>query len=63
VWKEHGSIFKLFHFFSFKMTDTALSLIVPFLVLPQITHYVIDGYIWRIKKKDLEWSDKSTAST
>jgi len=24
---------------------------VPLLALPQITHYVIDGFIWKIKRE------------
>jgi hypothetical protein len=29
---------------------------VPLLSLPQIVHYVLDGFIWKIKKDDFAWS-------
>ncbi|MEO6979448.1 MAG: hypothetical protein ABI113_13750 [Mucilaginibacter sp.] len=28
-----------------------LALVVPLLALPQSTHYVLDGFIWRVKKE------------
>jgi hypothetical protein len=36
---------------SFPLSDTALGIIVPLLALPQITHYIIDGFIWKIKRE------------
>lgn len=46
VWKEHFSI----------LTSLDLSslfwIIVPLLSLPQLTHYVLDGYIWRSPKSN-----------
>jgi len=47
VWKEHVKLFSIFHLFGGKLQDNALGFIVPLLALPQITHYVIDGFIWR----------------
>ncbi len=35
-----------------------MKIIVPLLALPQVTHYIIDGFIWRIRKNDLKWSEK-----
>ena len=51
LWKEHTSIFSVFHISDIKPGDGLLSIIVPLLALPQITHYIIDGFIWRIKKE------------
>jgi hypothetical protein len=47
VWKEHVNIFSVFHLFGRRLHDNWLILVVPLLALPQVTHYVIDGFIWR----------------
>jgi hypothetical protein len=31
-----------------------LSLIVPLLALPQMTHYIPDGFIWKIKQEEFK---------
>lgn len=50
VWREHSSIFQLFDNLPKIETPGLLSLIIPLLALPQATHYVLDGFIWRSKK-------------
>jgi len=50
VWKEHVSLFSVFHLFGHRLHGNWLTLVVPLLALPQITHYVIDGFIWRRPK-------------
>lgn len=50
LWKEHQNLFGLFRFGDFKPDDTFLCFIVPLLALPQITHYIIDGFIWKRKE-------------
>jgi hypothetical protein len=50
VWKEHTSLFPLFTNWNPIVSHSILSLLVPFLVLPQVTHYVLDGFIWRFSK-------------
>lgn len=47
VWKEHKNIFHIFHAVNLDVERSMLAFIVPFLALPQITHYVIDGFIWK----------------
>ncbi len=51
VWQENASIFGGFH-----MTAPALALmfLVPLLTTPQVTHYVLDAFIWRVNKKGSE---------
>lgn len=50
VWKDHASLFPFFTFAN-PITDSwVLSVVVPLLVLPQVTHYVLDGFIWRFSK-------------
>lgn len=52
VWREHGTVFQWFQ----KLPPVAeapllLALLVPLLALPQMTHYVLDGFIWRRPKQ------------
>lgn len=47
VWQEHNSIFPIFTSLSPPESALGLSIIVALLSLPQTTHYVLDGYIWR----------------
>jgi hypothetical protein len=47
VWRDHTSIFAMFSFMP-QLTDAALlAFVVPLLAVPQATHYVLDGFIWR----------------
>ncbi|HLZ85729.1 MAG TPA: hypothetical protein VKQ52_00760 [Puia sp.] len=47
VWKEHVKLFSVFHLFGGRLHEDALIFVVPLLALPQLTHYIIDGFIWR----------------
>ncbi len=58
LWKEHANIFRMFDLGKVHLDQDILKLIVPLLALPQVTHYIIDGFIWRIRKNDLKWSEK-----
>jgi len=51
VWKEHTGVFRPFASLPAISTNIFLALLVPFLALPQSTHYVLDGFIWRVKKE------------
>lgn len=44
VWNEHFSL-------NFTVSETLLQFLVPLLVVPQLTHYLLDGFIWRKPKK------------
>lgn len=44
VWHEHAMFFGAR---GPELSALALSLVVPLLSLPQTTHYVLDGYVWR----------------
>jgi hypothetical protein len=50
VWKDHPSIFPFLLDANPISNHLLLSLLVPLLVLPQVTHYVLDGFIWRFSK-------------
>lgn len=52
VWKEHASFFKPFASLPAVSGTELLALLVPLLSLPQSTHYVLDGFIWKIKKTE-----------
>jgi hypothetical protein len=50
VWKDHPGIFPFFTLANPVTNSWMLSVVVPLLVLPQLTHYVLDGFIWRFSK-------------
>jgi hypothetical protein len=51
VWREHADIFGSVHVTA---PAAVIVLLVPLLTMPQITHYVLDAYIWRVNKKGRE---------
>jgi hypothetical protein len=54
VWHEHLALFPGFRLLPQMQGLTALSLAVPLLAVPQMTHYVLDGVIWRLRTHP-EW--------
>jgi hypothetical protein len=50
VWREHLGFFTLFNNLPLVKDNVALAFLVPLLALPQSTHYVLDGFIWKMKK-------------
>ena len=59
VWKEHASVFGISNMRLPELNDTLLSFVVPLLALPQITHYILDGFIWKIKKDEFKWKNEA----
>ncbi|KUG08530.1 hypothetical protein [Solirubrum puertoriconensis] len=51
VWREHAAVFGWFQQLPRVADATTLAWLVPLLALPQTTHYVLDGFIWRREKK------------
>lgn len=47
IWKEHQPFFGIFKQLPTITSKETLALIVPLLSLPQSTHYVLDGFIWK----------------
>jgi hypothetical protein len=47
VWREHGAVFGWFQQLPAVAAPGLLMWLVPLLALPQSTHYVLDGFIWR----------------
>lgn len=56
VWREHLNIFAPFAVLPTINDAAILALLVPFLALPQSTHYLLDGFIWRVKDRSGNWS-------
>ena len=51
IWKEHQQFFRPFAALPPISENTLLALVVPFLALPQSTHYILDGFIWKVKRR------------
>lgn len=49
IWREHHSVFAVFSQLPQVTDEKLLAFLVPLLSLPQSTHYVLDGFIWRRK--------------
>lgn len=56
VWKDHQEVFLFSSKIDLITTKSLLNIIVPLLTLPQLFHYVIDGYIWKIKNDKFNWT-------
>ena len=66
IWREHLALFPGFQLLPHIQNLTTLSLLVPLLSVPQMTHYVIDGVIWRLRtqpewRKTLFWHAQSAS--
>lgn len=61
VWKDHAQLFDMFSFLPHVNDSTLLAVIVPLLSLPQVTHYVLDGFIWKVSKESFDLSKQKQA--
>jgi uncharacterized Tic20 family protein len=52
VWRDHVGLFPWAETLPFVSDPALLAVIVPLLSLPQVTHYIVDGFIWKMRKKD-----------
>ncbi len=57
VWRERPEIFGMFQSFIPAAEGPLLTLLVPLLAMPQLTHYILDGFIWRVRKPDPEFKE------
>lgn len=53
LWQEHTRTFSLFHKFLGTMQNAAVGIWVPLLTVPQLTHYILDGFIWKVRKMNV----------
>lgn len=56
VWKENADLFPLFNRVDLAPGRALLNLLVPLLSLPQLFHYVIDGFIWKLRHDTYNWT-------
>jgi len=56
IWREHLQFFMPFSILPTINDSAILAILVPLLALPQSTHYVLDGFIWRVKDKKSVWT-------
>ncbi len=57
VWREHAGLFPAFAHLPAVDRATWLAWLVPLLALPQITHYLLDAFIWRLGGPGNPWKD------
>lgn len=57
VWRDHGGLFAAFHTLPAIDSAALLAWLVPLLALPQITHYLLDAFIWRLGGADRRWRE------
>jgi hypothetical protein len=50
IWREHQAIFSFFSALPLISNVNFLTFLIPLLALPQSTHYILDGFIWRSRK-------------
>jgi len=50
-WHEHAGVFGSL---TIPASATVLAILVPLLTMPQLTHYVLDAFIWRVNRKGKE---------
>ncbi|HPI54077.1 MAG TPA: hypothetical protein PLU10_05245, partial [Chitinophagaceae bacterium] len=56
IWQDHNTIFQFSHLIEPVRNEMWLSILVPLLTLPQLTHYLLDGFIWKSKDRDKDWN-------
>jgi hypothetical protein len=56
IWREHLAVFPVFRRLPALTDNAILTWLVPVLALPQSTHYLLDGFIWRLRNKNTEWT-------
>lgn len=57
IWHDHEQIFP--NILDLTITNKiTLNILIPLLALPQIMHYFIDGFIWKLKKDEFGWIEK-----
>jgi hypothetical protein len=54
VWRDHVQLFSVFSWLPHVETATLLAIVVPLLTVPQLTHYILDAVIWRLRDRP-EW--------
>jgi hypothetical protein len=50
VWRDHGMFYAWLAWTPKVEEKALLAMLVPLLALPQATHYVLDGFIWKVRE-------------
>ncbi|MEN9640242.1 MAG: hypothetical protein RLZZ262_2111 [Bacteroidota bacterium] len=51
IWQDHPSLFQWMYPGTPVSDRSWLNLLVPLLALPQLVHYVLDGFIWKVSRE------------
>lgn len=57
VWRDHCALFGGCFGAEESLSKATLSWLIPLLALPQATHYVLDAFIWRVRRPDSGFRD------
>ncbi len=57
IWTEHRAVFAPFSLLPPIEARDTLTWLVPLLALPQITHYILDAFIWRMRTEGTPWKE------
>lgn len=55
IWREHLAVFGQLSWVPQITSKETLTWLVPLLAVPQATHYVLDGFIWKLKDPNVNW--------
>ena len=55
VWREHASVLFMANALHAVQSASTLTWLVPLLAVPQVTHYLLDAYIWRMRQPGADW--------
>jgi hypothetical protein len=50
VWRDHSAFYGWLAWLPRIREQAVLAMLVPLLALPQATHYVLDGFIWKVRE-------------
>lgn len=56
IWREHGTVLVFANALPAIQSEQTLIWLVPLLAMPQITHYVLDAFIWRMRPGNTQWN-------
>ena len=56
IWREHPQFFDAFYGIGPALAPYAVAAALALLILPQLTHYVLDGFIWKSSGQKRIWS-------
>jgi len=57
IWREHGAVLLFADALREVQSEQTMVWLVPLLAMPQVTHYILDAYIWRMKQPGTNWKE------